>query len=189
MLCSETACPERAVFHIAWAEMRKCIREQHLCERHATIALTNLRFENAFRSNATGIVEGARCFDVCLVVISEINEQQVVYLHEVGSEKFFPILIGIFEASAIDRLLKGMRPPRPLTHEMAFSLIGALAGKLEDVYFSRLEDHTYFTELRIRQNFQIIPVDVRPSDAINMAILANAPIYIAEKVLRQINLL
>jgi bifunctional DNase/RNase len=188
MLCSETACPEQAVFHITWAEMRKCVREQHLCEQHAQMVLTNLRFDNAFRFNATGTAEGARCFDVCLLVISEIHPQQAIYLREVETDKYFPLLIGIFEATSIDRLLKGFRAPRPLTHDTAYSIISALGGRLEDVFFSNMENEIHFAELRIRQNLQHVSVDARPSDAINLAIQSNVPIFISEKSLRQIKL-
>jgi uncharacterized protein len=130
---------------------------------------------------------GARCFDIAGIVISEIHDQQIVYLQEVAGERFFPLLLGVFEATVLDRLTKGFRAPRPLTHDAMFNTIHALNGVIEDVVISDLKDHTYYTDLRIRQLNQIVTVDLRPSDAFCAAVLANKPIFVSEKVLSNID--
>ena len=67
------------------------------------------------------------------IIISEINEQQVIYLKEVEGDRQFPILIGIFEATSIDRRVKSDSPPRPLTHDLLVNVVESLGGELDSV--------------------------------------------------------
>src|SRR5947209_19544500 len=93
------------------------------------------------------------------IIISEVHDQQVIMLKEVDGDRNFPIVIGIFEATSIDRRVKGMPSPRPLTHDLVVSTIDMLGGELRDVFISELKDHTYFAKLRIRQNGEMVEVD------------------------------
>src|SRR6202158_881418 len=120
------------------------------------------------------------------IIISEIHDQQVIMLKEVEGDRSFPIVIGIFEATSIDRRVKGMPSPRPLTHDLVASVVDHLGGELQDIFISDLRDHTYFAKLRIRQNGELIEVDCRPSDAIALAVTAKVPIYVAEDVLGEV---
>jgi hypothetical protein len=119
------------------------------------------------------------------IIISEIHEQQVIMLREVEGPRSFSIMIGIFEATSIDRRVKKLESPRPLTHDLVVNVIENLGGELRDIYISELRDHTYFAKLRIRMNGEMIEVDTRPSDAIALAVTANVPIYVAEDVLEE----
>ena len=119
------------------------------------------------------------------IIISEVHEQQIIVLREVEGERSFPIVIGIFEATSIDRRVKGMPSPRPLTHDLVASVVDNLGGELRDIYISELRDHTYFAKLRIRQNGELVEIDSRPSDAIALAVTASVPIYVAEDVLTE----
>lgn len=121
------------------------------------------------------------------IIISEINENQVVFLKEVNGERQFPILIGIFEATSIDRRVKDIPRPRPLTHDLLVGIVETLGGELDSVVISELKDHTYFANLRIKYEGEIIEVDARPSDAIAVAVTCNPqlPIYVAEDVLEE----
>ena len=67
------------------------------------------------------------------IIISEINDQQVIYLREVDGPRMFPILIGIFEATSIDRCVKGIAKPRPLTHDLVVNAVHNLGGEFESV--------------------------------------------------------
>src|SRR5271169_6301738 len=67
------------------------------------------------------------------IIINEINDQQVIYLKEVGGERTFPILIGIFEATSIDRRVKGFESPRPLTHDLIVGVVESLGAEFQDV--------------------------------------------------------
>jgi bifunctional DNase/RNase len=120
------------------------------------------------------------------IIISEVHDQQVIMLKEVEGDRSFPIVIGIFEATSIDRRVRGMPSPRPLTHDLVASVIDNMGGDLQDIYISELRDHTYFAKLRIRHNGELVEVDCRPSDAIALAVTAKVPIYVAEDVLGEV---
>lgn len=119
------------------------------------------------------------------IVINEVHEQQVIMLREVDGDRSFPIVIGIFEATSIDRRVKGVQSPRPLTHDLIANVIDQLGGDLQDIYISDLRDHTYFAKLRIRKEGELVEVDCRPSDAIAIAVTAHVPIFVAEDVLTE----
>jgi bifunctional DNase/RNase len=121
------------------------------------------------------------------IIISEINEQQVIFLKEVEGERTFPILIGLFEATSIDRRVQGESPPRPLTHDLLKNVIEQLGGEARDVVINNLEEHTYFASIRIMMDGELIAVDSRPSDAIALAVHFDPPlpIYVEESVLEQ----
>ncbi len=122
------------------------------------------------------------------IVISEMGDQQVIYLREVNGERSFPILIGIFEATSIDRRVKGITAPRPLTHDLIVSVVEHLGGRLQDVVITELREHTYYARLRIRREGELIEVDARPSDAIAVAMTCDPPlpIYVNEDVLNDV---
>ena len=120
------------------------------------------------------------------IIISDNNEQQIVYLREVGGERAFPIVIGFFEATSIDRRVKGQSTPRPLTHDLLASTIEGLGGELQDITITELRDHTYFAELRIKHDGEIIEVDARPSDAIAVAVTVDVPIFVADDILDEL---
>ena len=122
------------------------------------------------------------------IIISEINEQQVIYLREVEGDRQFPILIGIFEATSIDRRVKDDRPPRPLTHDLVVNIVEALGGELDSVVINDLRDHTYFARLRVKVDGEIIEIASRPSDAIAVAVTCepHLPIYVSEEVLEEV---
>ncbi|MBN2023408.1 MAG: bifunctional nuclease family protein [Pirellulales bacterium] len=120
------------------------------------------------------------------IIISEINDQQVIYLKEINGERRFPILIGIFEATSIDRRVKNYRAPRPLTHDLLVSTVEQLGGQFQDVIINELRDHTYFARLRIRHQGELVEIDARPSDAIAVAVTCDPalPIFVNEEVLQ-----
>jgi bifunctional DNase/RNase len=122
------------------------------------------------------------------IIISEINDQQVIYLREIGGERTFPILIGIFEATSIDRRVKGYPSPRPLTHDLVVSIVEHLGAEFQDVVINELKEHTYYAQLRVRQDGELIEIDARPSDAIAVAVTCDPtlPIYVNEDVLTDV---
>ena len=120
------------------------------------------------------------------IMINEAGDHQVIVLKEVGGERAFPIVIGFFEAAAIDRRLKGLRLPRPLTHDLLAGVIEALGGRLARVVVTDLRDHTFYANLVIDRNGDEIRVDARPSDAIALGIANDTPIYIADHVLDEV---
>jgi len=119
------------------------------------------------------------------IIISEVHEQQIIVLREVEGERSFPIVIGIFEATSIDRRVKNIHPPRPLTHDLIVAAVEQLGGDVQDIVISDLQDHTYFAKLRVRKDGELIEIDCRPSDAIAVAVTAKVPIWVAEDVLAE----
>ncbi len=119
------------------------------------------------------------------IIISEVIDHQMIWLKEIDGERVFPIVIGIFEATSIDRRVKKMHSPRPLTHDLITNVVDSLGAELQDIYINELRDHTYFAKLRIRQSGELVEIDCRPSDAIALAVTANVPIYVAEDVLNE----
>ncbi|WP_029629999.1 bifunctional nuclease family protein [Zavarzinella formosa] len=120
------------------------------------------------------------------IIISEVHEQQIIVLREVEGTRSFPIVIGIFEATSIDRRVKSIVPPRPLTHDMIVNVVEQLGGEIQDILINDLQDHTYFARLRIRKDGELVEIDCRPSDAIAVAVTAKVPIWVAEEVLAEI---
>lgn len=118
------------------------------------------------------------------IVISETSDEQIIVLKEVGGPRAFPIVIGIWEAFAIDRHLKEKNTPRPMTHDLIESVIKTLDGTLDRIVVSDLRNQTFFAKLMIRRNGKTVEVDSRPSDAIALAVKMKAPIYVEERVLQ-----
>jgi bifunctional DNase/RNase len=119
------------------------------------------------------------------IIISEIHDQQIIYLREVEGDRQFPIVIGIFEATSIERRIKGIQTPRPLTHDLIVHVIEQLEGEPDSVVINDLREGTYFAELRIRRGGELISIDSRPSDAIAVAVTCEPPlpIFVVEEVL------
>ena len=120
------------------------------------------------------------------IIISEINENQYVYLKEVDGDRQFPIVIGIFEATSIDRRVKKVERPRPLTHDLILSVVEMLGGELDSVIITELSNKTYYAKLRLRNEGELIEIDARPSDAIAVAVTSDPPlpIWVDENVLQ-----
>ena len=122
------------------------------------------------------------------IIISEVNDQQVVYLKEVEWDRTFPILIGLFEATSIDRRVKNHQSPRPLTHDLLVSAVEILGGEFQDVVISELKEHTYFATVRVLKDGELIEIDARPSDAIAIAVTCEPalPIFVSEEVIADV---
>ena len=121
------------------------------------------------------------------IIISEINENQIVFLKEVEGDRQLPILIGIFEATSIDRRVKEIPRPRPLTHDLLVGIVDTMGAELDSVLISDLRDHTYYANLRLKYEGELIDIDARPSDAIAVAVTCNPPlpIYVNEQLLEE----
>ncbi|MDY6914102.1 MAG: bifunctional nuclease domain-containing protein [Planctomycetota bacterium] len=121
------------------------------------------------------------------IVITELGDEQLIYLKEKDGKRSFPIRIGIAEALAIDRRLKGVKPPRPMTHELLSSVIEAMGGSLEKIVISDIRDHVFIATLTLRLDHKLLEVDSRPSDAIALGVATDTPIFVAERVFDGLN--
>ncbi len=119
------------------------------------------------------------------IFIREMTDLQIIELSEIGGDRTFPIVIGLPEAFAIERRLKGIDIPRPQTHDLLSSVIGQLGGELKEIVVTDLVDGTFYARLVIEQDGESVEIDSRPSDAIALGVAENVPIYVDEEVLAQ----
>ncbi len=116
------------------------------------------------------------------IIINETSDQQIIVLKERNGQRSFPIVIGIVEIFAIDRRLKGIKAPRPMTHDLLDSVIENLGAKIEKIVINDLRNHTFYAKIHLSLNGRTVEVDSRPSDAIALGAASNAPIYVAEHI-------
>jgi bifunctional DNase/RNase len=123
--------------------------------------------------------------DLAQIRISESHDQQVIVLRERNGTRLLQIVIGLTEALAIDRRVKGVQLQRPMTHDLLANVIEALGGELEKIVVNDLQEHTFYAKLVIRHNGALVEVDSRPSDAIALGVASDVPLYIADHVLNE----
>jgi bifunctional DNase/RNase len=107
-------------------------------------------------------------------------------LKEVGGERRLPIIIGSFEAQHIALELEGIKPPRPLTHDLLRNIIEQLGFSINYVYINELRDGTFFAKIKM-DVASLDEIDSRPSDAIALALKFAVPIYVSEEVMNEVS--
>jgi uncharacterized protein len=112
-----------------------------------------------------------------------VGKQPIVLLRTAGGRTYLPIWIGHPEAAAILMRLQGQEPPRPLTHDLACSIIESLGAEVDRVTVTELRDSTFFARITLVRNGNEIEIDSRTSDAIAIALRADAKIYAADEVI------
>lgn len=114
-----------------------------------------------------------------------MNSQFVVILKDELTERYLPIWIGPSEANAIAIKLRGDTLPRPLTHDLLLSIIETLGASIDYIVVNDLKNDTFYAEVVLIADGRSISIDSRPSDAIALAVRANAPVYVEEAVLER----
>ncbi len=117
------------------------------------------------------------------ILITETRDYQLIELREIDGDRRLPIVIGLYEAAAIERRLKGTPIARPQTHDLLAGVIEALGGRLDRILISDLKDDTFYARLVVERDGQSIEIDSRPSDAIALGIANQVPIYVEDHVL------
>ena len=127
--------------------------------------------------------------EISRVVITELSDQQVVFLREIGGCKSFPIIIGLTEALALDRKIKGTPFPRPLTHDLLISAVNCLGAKIDRLIITNVIDQTFFASLVIKckSSGQLCELDCRPSDGLALVTAVKAPIFVDEDVIAKVS--
>ena len=179
-------CTSPQTFHITNMSRAGVLSETHLCESCAYSVLRTpyQRVASTSRSNRDAEMQ----IEIARIVISEVNDQQVVLFREIDGERHCFLLIGIFEATALDRFIKGFSAPRPLTHDAWFATINALDASVQMASitaWSTTLEKAYLAELRLNRRSSVTCVDVRPSDAVIIALIAKAPIMMANELLTE----
>ncbi|MBI2427770.1 MAG: bifunctional nuclease family protein [Ignavibacteriales bacterium] len=106
-------------------------------------------------------------------------------LKETNGKRKLPIIIGAFEAQSIALELEGMKPPRPLTHDLMKNIIDTFAVSLNEVFINELRDGTFYAKLSVEGVSDTQEIDSRPSDAIALAVRYGVPIFVEEGVLQE----
>jgi hypothetical protein len=105
-------------------------------------------------------------------------------LKELDGNRRLPIIIGSYEAQAIALEIEGIKPPRPLTHDLLKHLIDNLGATVLEVFIDELRDNTFFAKIVLEVSALTNEIDSRPSDAIALAVRTKSPIYVAENVMK-----
>jgi uncharacterized protein len=106
-----------------------------------------------------------------------------ILLKEVEGSRRLPIIIGAFEAQAIALEMEGIKPPRPLTHDLLKTLVDNLGANVVEIIVSELRDNTFYAKIILEASGLTNEIDARPSDAIALAVRTEAPIYVKENVM------
>jgi bifunctional DNase/RNase len=117
------------------------------------------------------------------VRLDTIGQSPVVILADKEGKKALPIWIGLLEANAIDKELKNITSPRPMTHDLLHSILDKVQVKVREVKIVDLKDNTYYARLFLTLNKKLIEVDARPSDAIVLALKSKTPIFVLARIL------
>jgi bifunctional DNase/RNase len=117
------------------------------------------------------------------VAMDDRYKSPVIILQEKDGERVLPIWIGGSEAHAIMAQLAGKKFQRPLTHDLLVNVIKDLKAKVLKVTITDLKDNTFYAEVLLQRQNELVTIDARPSDSIALAVRTNSPIYIAEKLL------
>lgn len=119
------------------------------------------------------------------VNLDMLTNQPVIILKDLKSNRFLPIWIGQFEATAILMEVQGIRPSRPLTHDLLKTVIDTLKAQVNRIVINDLKEGTFYAQIHMSIDSSSLQIDARPSDAIALAVRTNAPIFADESVLDQ----
>jgi bifunctional DNase/RNase len=127
--------------------------------------------------------------DFILMVVGGLTldpntKMPIVVLKDPDNKLNLPIWIGPLEAASMATEIEGIKPQRPMTHDLLRNVLGELGASIEAVEITELRDNTYYAriELRTREGASL-QIDSRPSDAISVALRTKSPIYVAKQVL------
>jgi bifunctional DNase/RNase len=114
-----------------------------------------------------------------------VGKQPIVLLKTAEGNKFLPIWIGHPEAAAILMKLQSQAPPRPMTHDLLSDMLEQLGAQIVRITVTELRENTFYAQITVQQDGGEIEIDSRPSDAIALAIRAEAPIFAADRVIEE----
>ena len=117
------------------------------------------------------------------LMIDPVSNMPIIILKNSDGNTVLPIWVGIFEANAIAMQLEEVVSPRPMTHDLLKNVIEGLAANVAQVVITDLKDNTFFANIHLSRNGEEYTVDARPSDAMALALRAEAPIFVSREVL------
>ena len=117
------------------------------------------------------------------LMLDPTSNLPIVILRDEMTNSFLPIWIGVFEANAIALRIEGVETPRPMTHDLMRSFLQDLGVEVDRILISDLRENTFFAEIHLTLGQRQLKVDSRPSDALALALRAEAPIFVRQAVL------
>jgi bifunctional DNase/RNase len=117
------------------------------------------------------------------LMIDPITNMPIIVLRDEEGQRLLPIWVGVFEANAIALQIENVQTPRPMTHDLLKSVITDLDGIVERIVVCDLRENTFYARIHIRVQQRALTIDARPSDAIALALRAQAKIFVEESVI------
>ncbi len=136
------------------------------------------------RDPKTEVPEAIR-MEVKGLMLDPTSNLPIVILRDEASNSFLPIWIGVFEANAIALRIEGVETPRPMTHDLMRAFLQDLGVTVTKILISDLRDNTFFAEIHLTFDQRELTIDSRPSDALALALRAEAPIFVRQTVLEK----
>jgi len=122
---------------------------------------------------------------IAVIAVDSETKSPIVILKEIGGERTLPIWIGLLEAHAIASELKGIKFSRPMTHDLLRNIIELIDVKVNRIEVCDLKNNTYYALIHITHKGKKLSIDARPSDALALSLRVNAPIFVADAVIRK----
>jgi hypothetical protein len=119
------------------------------------------------------------------LTLDPLTNMPIVILKDIEGNRALPIWIGTFEANAIALEMERVTTPRPMTHDLIRNILDGVKAKVSRIVVNDLRDNTFYAVIFLAINGTEVAIDSRPSDAIALALRVKAPIFVAEKVIRE----
>jgi hypothetical protein len=117
------------------------------------------------------------------LMVDPVTNMPIVILKDADDKHILPIWVGVFEANAIALQVESIVPPRPMTHDLLHDVLATLGAEVGRVVVSDLRDNTYYATVEVRLGDTTYTIDSRPSDALALALRADAPVFVETSVL------
>jgi bifunctional DNase/RNase len=117
------------------------------------------------------------------LMVDPITNMPIIILRDKDGQRVLPIWVGVFEANAIALQMENVTTPRPMTHDLLKNVICDLKADIQKIVVSDLRDNTFYALIYLVVNGEPVAIDARPSDAIALALRAQAPIYVEDRVI------
>jgi bifunctional DNase/RNase len=119
------------------------------------------------------------------LTVDPLTNSPIVILKEIDGDRTLPIWIGLLEATAIASELEGIKFSRPMTHDLLKNIMGLIEAKVNKIEVCDLKNNTYYALIYFDHTGEEISIDARPSDALALSLRVDAPIFVAEEVIKK----
>jgi len=117
------------------------------------------------------------------LMVDPITNMPIIILRDKDGQRVLPIWVGVFEANAIALQMENVTTPRPMTHDLLKNVISDLKADIQKIVVSDLRENTFYALIYLMVNGEPVAIDARPSDAIALALRAQAPIFVEDRVI------